>query len=149
MTELRTIKEVKMVKVEVKMLAIALSVAAAEDAGLSENDEITRLCAMGLFEHAHGELRRRPGVKFRLDYVLCSLIERNIGEALYRAKRLSGWGAICLAWPGRTEEQDYVDLPEDLVTQIIPKGWTIYDRGRILSVAVPGGMPGTWTFLSR
>ena len=134
--------------VNVKMLAIALSIAATEDAGLSENDEITRFCSMGLFEHAHGELRRRPGVKFRLDYVLCSLIERKIGEALSRAKRLPGWGAICLAWPGRTEEQDYVNLPEDLVMQIIPKSWTIYDNGRILSVAVPN-MPGQWTLLCR
>lgn len=134
--------------VNVKMLAIALSIAATEDAGLSENDEITRLCAMGLFEHAHGELRRRPGVKLRLDYVLCALIERNMGEALNHAKRLPGWGALCLAWPGRTEEQDYVNLPEDLVTQIIPKGWTIYDNSRILSVAVPN-MPGQWTLLCR
>lgn len=134
--------------VNVKMLAIALSIAAAEDAGLSEKDEITRLCSNGFFEQAHSVLRRRPGVKFRLDYVLCSLIERNIGEALGRAIRLPGWKAVCTAWPGRKEEQEYVDLPEDLVMHIIPKDWTIYDDGRILSVAVPN-MPGQWTFLCR
>ena len=137
-----------MVMVEVKMLAIALSIAATEDAGLSENDEITRLCSNGFFEQALSVLRRRPGVESRLDYVLCSLIERNIGEALSHAKRLPGWKAICLAWPGRTEEQDYVNLPEDLVMQIIPKSWTLYDNGRILSVGVPN-MPGKWTLLCR
>lgn len=137
-----------MVNVSAKTLAIALSIAAVKDAGLSETDEITHLCSNGYFERALYALRRRPGVKFRLDYVLCSLIERDIGEALGHAVRLPGWKAVCMAWPGRKEEQDYVDLPEDIVTKVIPKNWTIYDDGRILSVGIPN-MPGKWTFLCR